>query len=137
MKNPEPLIALLEAQNFEAIPLTDDSVLDNIKSLETSDLVILDSLSPAWISREAEEHHILCVAYGSFNVEQSITALLCSLSEVEDFLALSRPVLGALKPVTAGLIERIALIKVLYPPRQCQTHSEMHFHSGGVEEIAI
>jgi len=119
--NPESLVSLLEAQDFEAIPLTSDSVLDNIRSLETCSLVIVDSTTPEWVYREADEHHLFSAAYLTVSDDdRHVTAFLDSPEKFNDFIALIRPYVGPLKPVTAELIERIALVKALFPAKRME-----------------
>ena len=112
-------MSLLEAQDFEAIPLTSDSIIDNIKSLETCNLVVVDSETPEWVYREADEHNLFSAAYLTMrDDDRYITAFIDSPEKFDDLIALIRPFVGPLKPVTAELIERIALVKALFTPRK-------------------
>lgn len=109
---------LLEAQDFEAIPLTDDSVVDNIESLQTCNLVIVDDSAPSWVLRETVDRHLMAASYLSTPIDFDVVAFVDDESKFVDFIAMVRPFLGPLKPVDADLIERIALVKALYPLRR-------------------
>lgn len=117
--NPDPLVRLLEAQDIEAIPLTRDSVIENVRSLESSTIVIVDVESPEWVMREAQEHHKLTVAFGSAP-EGQVTALVVSYQEFEDLMAMLRPFANPLTPVSESYVRRLAIVKSLYPVRRTE-----------------
>lgn len=116
-KNSENLVRLLEAQDFEAIPLTPDSIIDNIRSLESSNFLVVDAASPSWVMREAHEHHKLVVAFET-TPEGGVTAFVDSEQQFDDLLALLKPLMRTLTPVSEEFVRRLAIIVAMYPVRQ-------------------
>ena len=98
--------------------MTSDSVIDNIRSLETCNLVIVDIDSPSWVLREIEEHHKLAISIGSAP-EGSITAMVDSHEKFDDIVALLRPFSRKLTPVSEEYIRRLAIVMAMYPVRRC------------------
>jgi hypothetical protein len=112
--NPEFVTMMLESRDFEAIPITSDSVIDNINSLESSHFVVVDSTSPPWVLREINDRHLLSVAYETLPSDFEVTAFAESNLKFIDLLIILKDVAGALVPVTEEFARKLATIKVLY-----------------------
>lgn len=112
--NADTIIRMLEAQNVEAIPLTGDSVIDNIRSLETCNIVIVDAQTPSWVMREVKEHNKLAVAVETAP-EGPVTAMVDTKEKFEDIVALLRPFSKVMVPITEDYVRRLATVMAMFP----------------------
>jgi len=116
------LVRIFEDHGFEVIPLTSDSVIDNIRSLETSNLVIVDALSPSWVAREVQEHHKLTVAYLTAPLRE-VTAMVTSDEQLGDLLTMLKPFCKTLNPLSPEYVRRLASVMAMFPVvRRCAAH---------------
>jgi hypothetical protein len=115
------LVRILEDHDFEAIPLTADSVIDNIRSLETSNVVIVDGYSPSWVMREVEEHHKLTIGYRTVAPGDPVTALVTSDEQLVDLLTMLKPFCKTLTPLSPEYVRRLASVMAMFPVRRCAT----------------
>ncbi len=104
---------VVEELGHEAIPLTKDSVIDNLESFQTCDLVIVDSKSPKWVLREVNEGSKLSVAYSSVP-ECHVTCLVKDLVELRAFVE-GVSDLALFTPVTESYVSKIADLKARFP----------------------
>ena len=122
-KSSASIVDLLEKEGYEAIPLTSDSIIENIRSLESSNFVIVDGESPPWVIREIQEHHLMSVAYCTYPLDHQVTALVDSIEKMNDLLVMLKPLIGALKPVDREFAKRLALVTAMFPvPRVERTN---------------
>jgi hypothetical protein len=120
VSHPEKVITLLEGIGYEVIPLTNDSLVDNLDSFETVDVVVFDSESPSWILREIERQHKLAVVFSESPILQDtfVVASVDNLPTFGDLMTFLKPLAGKLKPLDEDYINRLALIKSLYSTRK-------------------
>jgi hypothetical protein len=115
LENQEGYIQMTEDLGVEAIPLTSDSVIDNIRSLETCSLVLVDATTPSWVVREINEHHKMAVGVRSVPEGVRVTGLIDSLEKFADLMVLLRPVADGLSPADEDYIRRVATVRALFP----------------------
>lgn len=111
----EALCRLFESLKAEAIPLTlYDSVIDNIESLHTCTIVIVDDSAPSWVLREVKDKSLFCVAFGSAPEGEPVVCLFYSLDDVRaEYQTLVE--LGRGAPVTEQFVLSLAELKKKYP----------------------
>ena len=109
-------VEVLENEGYEAVPLTRDSVIDNIRSLESSDVVVVWDDSPSWVMRESLEHHKFTVSWGS-SCWADVTVQVNDLDQFRDLIRRFLPYANPLTPVDKNYVEFLAKILALYPVR--------------------
>ena len=114
----QDIVRIVEDQGFEVIPLTDDSVIDNIRSLESCNVVIVDGCSPSWVMREVEEHHKLTIAYRNVAPGDTVTALVSSHEQLTDLLTMLKPFCKTLTPLSSEYVRRLATVMAMFPVRR-------------------
>lgn len=113
LKDQALLVEALEQCGIEVIPLTDDPVIDNMESLHTCQLVVVDDSSPPWVLREVQELSKFVIAYRSLPSIQPV-CLLTSLTELQD-CAHAAIGLCQMMPVTQDYVLNLAQLKARYP----------------------
>jgi len=96
-------------------------VIDNIRSLETSNVVIVDGYSPSWVMREVEEHHKLTIGYRTVAPGDPVTALVTSDEQLVDLLTMLKPFCKTLTPLSPEYVRRLASVMAMFPVRRCAT----------------
>jgi hypothetical protein len=110
-------VELLEAQHFEAIPLTSDSIFDNIQSLETCVMILVDDKTPQWVLNEAKSRRKMIIAMMTVPPDVYVTAMITSEQEFHDLLEIIKPFNQSLIPIGDDFILCLARVKAMYPVR--------------------
>jgi len=107
------VVDIIEELGHEVIPLTSDSVIDNLESFQSCDLIVVSADSPPWVVRETREGSKLSVAYVSVP-ECHVTCLVKDLVELRAFIE-GVSDLAHFVPVTEHYVSKMADLKARFP----------------------
>lgn len=114
-RDKELIVDILEQHGIEVIPQTDDSIIDNLESLQTCSLIVVDSATSDWVLREIQDHKKFAVSY----ITSPNTPVVChvvSPQQFSMFLDESKGMYGMV-PVTEEYVKRLGAIKLRFRPQ--------------------
>lgn len=114
----DKVVELIESKEIEVIPLTSDSIVDNLESFNTCSLILIDSNTPHWVLREISEQKKFSMSYLSVPT----APVVCHADSIEDLSSIideSRDMWEhQVIPVTPDYVRKLGQLKINYPARR-------------------
>lgn len=114
----DKVLESVESNEIEAIPLTSDSIVDNLESFNTCSLILIDSDTPHWVLREISEQKKFSVSYLSIP-DAPVVCHADSIEKLSEIIDESRDMWEhQVIPVTMDYVKKLGLLKIKYPVRR-------------------